>query len=76
MEFQTIVSQAPLNQSDQRSECILQYNVAEIKQYMEEDKHYVSKGAFTVPQLFSLSYRALAPEAYRDLFTDWRNILA
>ncbi|CAD8148450.1 unnamed protein product [Paramecium octaurelia] len=75
MEFQTIVSQAPLNQSDQRSECILQYNAAEIQQYIQQDKHYVSKETYIIPQLISLNYKQMVNAEYQNLFTDWRNIL-
>ncbi|CAD8068720.1 unnamed protein product [Paramecium sonneborni] len=75
MEFQTIVSQAPLNQSDQRSECILQYNAAEIQQYIQQDRHYVSKQTYIIPQLISLHYKQMANEEYQNLFTDWKSIL-
>ncbi|CAD8064678.1 unnamed protein product [Paramecium primaurelia] len=75
MEFQTIVSQAPLNQSDQRSECILQYNAAEIQQYIQQDKHYISKETYIIPQLISLNYKQMVNVEYQNLFTDWKNIL-
>ncbi|CAK94967.1 unnamed protein product (macronuclear) [Paramecium tetraurelia] len=75
MEFQTIVSQAPLNQSDQRSECILQYNAAEIQHYMQSDKHYVSKETYSLPQLVSLNYKQIAGPDYQYLFTDWKTLL-
>ncbi|CAK73673.1 unnamed protein product (macronuclear) [Paramecium tetraurelia] len=75
MEFQTIVSQAPLNQSDQRSECILQYNAAEIQQYIQQDKHYVYKETYIIPQLISLNYKQMVNAEYQNLFTDWKSIL-
>ncbi|CAD8089588.1 unnamed protein product [Paramecium sonneborni] len=77
MEFQTIISQAPLNQSDQRSECILQYNAAEIQQYINiQDKHYVSKETYLIPQLKSLNYKMIVNVEYQNLFTDWKSILS
>ncbi|CAD8103465.1 unnamed protein product [Paramecium sonneborni] len=75
MEFQTIVSQVPLNQSDQRSECILQYNAADIQNYMQYDRHYISKEAYSLPQLISLNYKEIAPSNYQNLFTDWNSLL-
>ncbi|CAD8090164.1 unnamed protein product [Paramecium sonneborni] len=75
MEFQTVVSQAPINQSDQRSECILQYNAGEIQHYMQYDRHYISKETYSLPQLISLNYKEIAPSDYQSLFTDWNSLL-